>query len=401
VIPRQPEADTDQFGVDPKRFREVLGQYPTGVAVVTATSADGRPVGMTVGSFGSVSLDPPLVAFMPARTSSTWAAIRKVGRFCVNVLASTQEGVCRTLASKEPGKFDALAWRPSALGSPVLDGVVAYVDCEVADVHHAGDHDIVVGRVHRLEIIGHPSPLLFFQGGYGAFTPLSRASADADLMEQLRVVDLVRPHMDRLAEELDTECTAISLVGNELVLMAASGRAATTTAPTRVGQRVPFVPPLGSVFAAWGDEALKETWIAGLGDDASDAERARSRHVLQVIRARGYAVALGHADSERLEEASALISKRDARETGVNREQFDAALKRVRWQYNPDALDSRDIEFRYASAPVMSRSGDVVLTLTVWGPSRECDRATLERYADRLLAEAAAASSALEALPDT
>lgn len=399
MIRPRPEADAGEMAVDSQRFREVLGQYPTGVVVVTATGADGRPIGMTVGSFGSVSLEPPLVAFMPVRTSSTWAAIRQVGRFCVNVLAASQEEVCRTLASKEPGKFDALAWRPSALGSPVLDGVVAYVDCEVADVHRAGDHDIVVGRVHRLEVVGRPSPLLFFQGGYGAFTPLSRASADADLLEQLRVVDLVRPHMDRLAEELDTECTAISLVGNELVLTAASGRAATTTAPTRVGQRVPFAPPLGSVFAAWGDEALKETWIAGLGHDASDAERVRSRRVLEVIRARGYAVALGHADSERLEEASALISSRDARETRVNREQFDAALRRVRSQYNPEAFSGTDIEFRYASAPVMSRSGYVALTLTVWGPSGTCDRETLERYTDRLLTETAAASAALGALP--
>jgi flavin reductase (DIM6/NTAB) family NADH-FMN oxidoreductase RutF/DNA-binding IclR family transcriptional regulator len=381
------------------RFREVLGQYPTGVAVVTATTVDGDPVGMTVGSFSSVSLEPPLVAFMPAQTSNTWAAIREVGRFCVNVLAANQEAVCRTLASKQADKFDAMGWRPSALGSPILDGVVAYVDCEVADVHPAGDHDIVVGRVHQLEVIGSPAPLLFFQGGYGAFTPLSRASADADLLEQLRVVDLVRPHMDRLADDLQTECTAISLVGNELVLTAASGRALTTTLPTRVGQRVPFVPPLGSVFAAWGDETLRETWVAGLGEGASsEAERNRSRAVLDIIRTRGYALAIGHADSERLEEASATMSSRDARETGIDRKQFDTALHRVRSQYNPENLGSNDIEFRYASAPVLTRSGDVAVTLTVWGPPGGSDRATLERYAALLLEECAAATAALDGL---
>jgi len=84
---------------DARQFRDVLGQYPTGVSVVTATQADGKVAGLAVGSFTSVSLDPPLVAFLPDKTSTSWPKIRSVGSFCVNVLGADQESICRTFAS--------------------------------------------------------------------------------------------------------------------------------------------------------------------------------------------------------------------------------------------------------------------------------------------------------------
>jgi flavin reductase (DIM6/NTAB) family NADH-FMN oxidoreductase RutF/DNA-binding IclR family transcriptional regulator len=378
--------------IESARFREVLGQYPTGVVVVTATGTDGRPKGMTVGSFSSVSLDPPLVSFMPDRASNTWGRIREVGRFCINVLGAHQEPVCRVMATRHPARFDQLTWRPSRLGSPILDGIVAYIDCTVAAVHPAGDHDIVIGEVHDLEFVGTGGPLLFFQGGYGAFTPLSRASADADLLDELRRVDLVRPHMERIAGELRTECTAISLVGGELVLIAAAGRAPTADSPTRVGQRVPFAPPLGAVFAAWGDDDRLRHWISSLGRNADPDEAAACRRMVEVIQARGYALAVGHQDSASLEEASTQLSERKPR---ISRADFDAALERVRRSYNPPELQETGNEFRYISAPVFGKDDGVALTLTLWGPAGRCDRATVESYAQRLLKAAHAASEAL------
>ena len=154
--------------IDGATFRHVLGHYPTGVCVVTAIEPSGAPVGMAVGSFTSVSLDPPLVAFLPDKASATWQRIAGAGRFCVNVLASDQEQICRQFAARGIDKFAGVSHRLSANGSPVLDGVLAWIDCTLHAVHEAGDHFIVLGEVIELDIARPGQPLLFFRGKYGA-----------------------------------------------------------------------------------------------------------------------------------------------------------------------------------------------------------------------------------------
>src|SRR4051794_25182109 len=169
--------------LDPAVFRRVLGRFPTGVVVVTAIDADGLPAGMAVGSFTSVSLVPPLLAFFPDKSSSSFPKIRSSGSFCINVLAANQERVCRTFATKGADKFSGLKWRPAGSGSPILDGVVAWMDCDVETIEGAGDHFIVLGRVRDLDVGAAELPLLFFQGGYGHFSSLSlSAPAEADLL---------------------------------------------------------------------------------------------------------------------------------------------------------------------------------------------------------------------------
>jgi 3-hydroxy-9,10-secoandrosta-1,3,5(10)-triene-9,17-dione monooxygenase reductase component len=150
---------------DSARFRQVLGHFPTGVCVVSAIH-EGRAVGLAIGSFFSISLDPPLVGFCAAKTSSTWPKLREVGRFCVNVLAADQEEVSRVFASREADKFAGLAWDHSPLGSPRLGDTLAWIDCEMEAVHDAGDHDIAVGRVRDLHVATEGEPLVFFRGGY-------------------------------------------------------------------------------------------------------------------------------------------------------------------------------------------------------------------------------------------
>ena len=168
----RPGEGTTIHGDDPeavaaaRRFRDVLGRFASGVTVVTATS-HGKPVGMTCQSFSSVSLDPPLVLFVPAKTSRAWPVIQRVGRFCVNFLAADQTDLSNTMASRGADKFAAVSWRPSpATGSPLLDGVIGYVDCAVHAVYEAGDHYVVLGRVLDLDLTGEDEPLLFFQGQY-------------------------------------------------------------------------------------------------------------------------------------------------------------------------------------------------------------------------------------------
>ena len=119
-------ANADYPVIEPGWYRQVLGQYPTGVCVVTSTSPEGERIAMVVGSFSSVSLDPPLVAFFPDRKSGSWARLRACQRFCVNILSAQQEALCRKLASKDPDKFAGVAHRISASGNPILEDAVGW-----------------------------------------------------------------------------------------------------------------------------------------------------------------------------------------------------------------------------------------------------------------------------------
>ncbi len=160
---------------DSSEFRRVLGHYPTGVCAITATAGE-SPIGMIVGSFTSASLDPPLVAFFPDKRSTSWPKIEATGRFCVNVLAAHQNDVCRAIASKAENKFDQIAHRASESGAPIIDGAIAWIDCDLHAVHEAGDHYVVLGLVRSLGAEHTHRPLLFFQGGYGEFAPFAAAA---------------------------------------------------------------------------------------------------------------------------------------------------------------------------------------------------------------------------------
>lgn len=159
---------------DDARFRQVLGHFGTGVTVVTALDGD-HPLGFTAQSFTSVSLDPPLISICPSRRSVTWPRMERAAAFCANVLASDQEEAARAFAIRGADRFAGVGWAPAPVtGSPVLAGVLAWVDCRVQAVHHAGDHLIVVASVVGLGLgtdDGGRTPLLFYRGGYGRFAP--------------------------------------------------------------------------------------------------------------------------------------------------------------------------------------------------------------------------------------
>jgi flavin reductase (DIM6/NTAB) family NADH-FMN oxidoreductase RutF len=154
--------------IDSGEFRHVLGHFPTGVTVVAATTPSG-PAGLAVGSFFSVSLDPPLVGFCVGKESSSWARVRETGHFVVNVLGDHQVPVSGQFASRADDKFEGLEWSPAASnGGPRLDGCLAHIDCSIETIYDGGDHDIVVGRVLAMEAIPNGAgPLLFFRGKYG------------------------------------------------------------------------------------------------------------------------------------------------------------------------------------------------------------------------------------------
>lgn len=157
--------------IDSSTFRHVLGHFPTGVTIVSADPGDG-PVGMAVGSFTSVSLDPPLVAFLPAKTASAWPGIESAGHFCVNILSDAQADLSGVFSSKGEDRFAGVEWETAITGAPVISGCLAWIDCEIEAVYEGGDHWIVLGRVVELEAAPDGAPLLFFKGGYGRHEPL-------------------------------------------------------------------------------------------------------------------------------------------------------------------------------------------------------------------------------------
>jgi flavin reductase (DIM6/NTAB) family NADH-FMN oxidoreductase RutF len=151
--------------VEPAQFRRVLGHFPTGVVVISAID-DGEPVGFAVGSFASVSLDPPLVGFFPDKSSTSWPRIQRAGAFVVNVLGDHQRDVCRAFAASGGNKFDGLGWSRASSGAPILHGVTAWIECDLEDTTDAGDHWFALGRVRDLAVTSSQGPLLFFQGRY-------------------------------------------------------------------------------------------------------------------------------------------------------------------------------------------------------------------------------------------
>ena len=158
-----------QSTIDPADFRKVLGSYPTGVCVVTAMGSDGRPAGMVVGSFTSVSLDPPLVGFFPDKKSSSWPLIEATGHFCVNVMGSDQQDVCRAVGARGDQKFVGVEYAISEHGLPVIADAIAAIECRLYSVTEAGDHWFVMGEVLRLESTREVDPMLFHRGRYGGF----------------------------------------------------------------------------------------------------------------------------------------------------------------------------------------------------------------------------------------
>jgi len=151
---------------DARAFRDSLAKFATGVAFVTA-APDGKPAGLIVNSLTSVSLEPPLVSFAPARRSLTWSSMRPTRRFGVNVLGRRHEEFARRATPAGADRFAGLDWELGRGGVPLLTDALATLECEIVAEHPAGDHWIVVGRVDDLRISAIEDPLVFFAGAFG------------------------------------------------------------------------------------------------------------------------------------------------------------------------------------------------------------------------------------------
>jgi len=379
-----PTQEGHTVAVDPQDFRTALGHYPTGVAVITAEEEDGSIVAMVVGSFTSVSLDPPLVSFLPTRGSSRFARIRAAGRFCVNVLSAHQEQVCRTVGRQGSEGLGGIAWSRSASGLPVIDGAVAAIECDLDSVSDAGDHYIVLGAVTSLRVLDPVPPLLFFQGGYGAFIPsAANQRHDLALIEAGRVAERARAVMAELAAAVSGECDLLVPAGENLVV-AATVAAEGVSTRARVAGRVPLVPPLGEAYVAFAEKPVQDAWVGNrvLADDPSLVQECRRR--LEEVRARGWAVSrsgvLTDADLQ-----DALNSYAFGTPTPASLRAVHETVRTSVGHYDPLDLDGEgELPVGTLVAPVLDGDGEPTAVVRISQMSSPASAAQIRRWADAL-----------------
>jgi flavin reductase (DIM6/NTAB) family NADH-FMN oxidoreductase RutF len=162
------ELESDSSAIDPRDFRSALGTYATGVTIITAVAADGKPYGLTCNSFASVSLNPPLVLWSLGMFSQGLSVFQNASHFAVNVLGASQQALASKFAKSSDDKFTGVEWAPGLGNAPVLADSVACFQCRAANRYYGGDHVIFLGAVEAYTYNWNEL-LLFAHGGYGRF----------------------------------------------------------------------------------------------------------------------------------------------------------------------------------------------------------------------------------------
>lgn len=276
---------------DPKLFRDVMGHYPTGVAVVTGRGEDGEVLALVVGTFSSVSLDPPLVSFMPMKTSRTFQKLRSCSSLCINILGGDQESEVMKIAQRWEKKLEGIDWFPSPSGDPVLRDSVSWIDTRISEVVEAGDHWIVLCEVKDMEVTNPVTPLLFFQGGYGSFVGTSMMDRmSSDILPSIHAAHSAHEELEKLADEIGCEVTVAAAVSQDELATIYSTVGDNATKEAGLADRLPLVPPIGDSVVFAQPEEFQERWLGKIRD-ASDDFLDMLRGRLEYLRAHGYVVA--------------------------------------------------------------------------------------------------------------
>ena len=318
----------------------------------------------------------------PSVQSSSWGRIRAASAFCVNILAADQETVCRTFASKSVDRFVNLEWRPAGSGSPILSGVVAWIDCDLEAIHDGGDHHIVIGRVRDLDIERATLPLLFYQGGYGRFSPLSLAIRDERFGRQLQLVDRARPLMEALAERLPAQVVACHCDSAELTVLASAGIGERRhLSAATIGHRIPVVPPVGMWWMAFAEQEVVGAWLRDI--ESADV-RAEYLETLAAIREVGYCVGRDTV----YDELETLLNQRQGPGSEPTPEERRKIIARLALDPLSSAPPRRSEESAQPGvvslwAPVFASGDEIALGLMLTAHRR--GGRTLEDYAEELL----------------
>lgn len=288
-----------QATIDPRVFREVMGHYPTGVVVVTGVHPDGEELALIMGTFNSVSLEPPMVSFMPMKTSGTWERLRECETMCINVLTGDQESVGRTIAMRKKDKLAGLELDRSPSGDPVLVDSLAWIDVKLGQVVDAGDHWIALCDVLDLTVENPAGPLIFFQGGYGRFiVPSLIARVEQDITAAVRQAETARGDLERLAFALGAEATLLTKVNENELAAVATATAPGLVNPSYLGRRIPLIAPLGDMVIARSAPEEQEAWI-GRALKPSEQEIEQFRGRLRMVDELGYSVSVRAVDLEK------------------------------------------------------------------------------------------------------
>ncbi|ALG86804.1 flavin reductase family protein [Gordonia phthalatica] len=365
--------------IDPLLFRDVMGHYPTGVVVVTGRDDDGDVLAMVVGTFSSVSMDPPLVSFMPMKTSKTFERMRECDSLCVNILCGEQEATVMTVARRWENKLDGIDWFESPSGDPVLADSVAWIDTRMHDIVEAGDHWIALCEVVDMAVTNPVSPLIFFQGGYGSFVCTSlMARMDHEILPAIHTAHGVRPHVEELADDIGCEVTVYTTVSDDEMATVLSVTAPGIDRERGLARRIPIVPPIGDSYVFAQPAEVQEGWLGKLRD-ADDAERNLHRARLDFLREHGYALSFlpdveGQAAYQGMLDATRQYEK--GRLTPAEERRIRQSIRDTAVDYGIHSLDD-DESYDIGSVvlPVRDQHGQYTMTLRLAQlPSRTSGR---------------------------
>ncbi|WP_455901770.1 flavin reductase [Rhodococcus gordoniae] len=356
----------DTTSIDKGLFREVMGHYPTGVAVVTGRADDGELLALVVGTFSSVSLDPPLVSFMPMKTSRTFDKLRRCESICVNVVGGEQENLVATIAQRWEDKFDGIEWFPSPCGNPVLEQSIAWIDARVTDTVDAGDHWIVLCGVSDMAVTNPVTPLIYFQGGYGSFVSTSlMARLQHEITDSIRAAEALRPEIEALAHSIGCEVALYTAIGRDEMVRVLSAFGPGVEQENGLARRIPIVPPIGDSIVFDLPENEQERWLSraiGIDEDTKEVYQQR----LGFVRTHGYALSLLPPEGPTAYETMCEATRRyeSGRLTPADERDILATIRRSDVDYRVQELD-RAGRYDVGSLvfPVRDSEGRCTLTL--------------------------------------
>ncbi|WP_066907945.1 flavin reductase family protein [Millisia brevis] len=363
-------------------WRTVLGEYPTGVTLITSRSDSGDPVGMVVGTFSAVSEDPPIIAFMPGSNSWNGQQIQRNGTFCASVLGYEHEAICRAFAQSAEDRFDRCEWVETDKGNLRLADAVVWFEAEVGEVMPAGDHKIVLGAVSSLGL-GDGSaglPLLFLKGGYGSFTAPALNFDLHGFGGQLRQAETFRTLIQQLADDTGTECVLSALAQDSVVVLMAANVHANNPA-SLLGRAFPFAAPLAPALAAWGDPDREKLWAETSRHLIGAVDRPFIAELLASVQQRGYAISVGSTMAERFDR----IALDPASSRSELADVWNGVVTDVRRTIDPSIAHG---DISSIQVPVFDHLGYAAFELVISGFSRHPGAPSFEDVLARALATA-------------
>ena len=293
----------DSVAFDPRELRQVLGSFVTGVTVITTVDAQGKPHGLTVNSFSSVSLDPPLILWSQSLSAPSHPVFRDAERFVVNILADDQVAISNQFARGKDDKFAGMAVDQGLGGVPLIRGSAAYLECRRMDCFRGGDHMVFLGQVERIERTGR-QPLVFGGGRYLVAQPHDLGALLTESgpnIARLQAVRLATRAVVELSDELD-ETLGLGVWGNHGPTIV---RWEESSQPVSDNLRTGLVLPVltsatGLAFAAWLPRQLSAPFIdAELAHDQQGnflSQPERLPEQMALIRSQGFVRLVGIDD---------------------------------------------------------------------------------------------------------